>query len=348
MREACPEHVPEIYHFCPRNGLLVTEHIPLSSSLRKSLISGERHPTVARDVGTFCARTLFKTSGLKLSAAELREQVKFWSANSEMCSLTEQVVFTEPYIHAANNRWTSPHLDPHKAAIESDTELKVAVAKLKSKFAAQAQALLHADLHAGSIVCCAPQGECIREEGKTYVMDPEFAFYGPMAFDTGAFLAGVLLAYVSHAGRQQCPLSSEGQGDYAEWVLDQVATFWKAFRDEFVRLWDDPSEHMGHLGFRQEALITGEDDNAEEWSDSQNDTMIKLLRESLGFAGAKILRRIVGGAHAEELEIIEDIHVRAMCEIQGLEIAKDLIKTADTYSSIEEAVQMAKMRKPVG
>ena len=32
-------------------------------------------------------------------------------SNTEMCRLTEQVVFTEPYTTCAHNRWTSPQLD---------------------------------------------------------------------------------------------------------------------------------------------------------------------------------------------------------------------------------------------
>ena len=40
----------------------------------------------------------------------------------------------------------------------------------------------------------------------TWVIDPEFAFYGPMAFDTGAFVANLMLAYFSQPGH-----SSEGQ-----------------------------------------------------------------------------------------------------------------------------------------
>jgi 5-methylthioribose kinase len=34
----------------------------------------------------------------------------------------------------------------------------------------------------------------------TQVIDPEFAFYGPMGFDIGAFLGNLILAYFAQGG----------------------------------------------------------------------------------------------------------------------------------------------------
>jgi len=91
--------VPKVYHFSRPLGLIVMEYIaPPNIVLRRGLIQGIRYPAMAQDMGYYCAHTLFKTSSFKLSATELRENVKFWSSNTEMCALTEQVVFTEPYI----------------------------------------------------------------------------------------------------------------------------------------------------------------------------------------------------------------------------------------------------------
>lgn len=50
------------------------------------------------------------------------------------------------------------------------------------------------------------------------MIDPEFAFYGPMGFDLGALIGNLLLAY--------CAVPGNGQGDdYAEWLLQQVNGF---------------------------------------------------------------------------------------------------------------------------
>lgn len=59
------------------------------------------------------------------------------------------------------------------------------------RFCERAQALIHGDLHTGSIMVTSDS---------TQVIDPEFAFYGPMGFDIGAFLGNLILAYFSQDG----------------------------------------------------------------------------------------------------------------------------------------------------
>lgn len=53
--------------------------------------------------------------------------------NVELCRLTEQVVFSDPYKVAQYNRWTSPYLDRDAEAVREDDTLKIEVAALKSK-----------------------------------------------------------------------------------------------------------------------------------------------------------------------------------------------------------------------
>ena len=168
---------------------------------------------------------------------------------------------------------------------------------------------------------------CSPAEGQTFVIDPEFAFYGPMGFDTGAFIANMILSYVSQPGHKN-------GSDYPDWVLDQVIEFWTTFSQEFLKLWDDSSEHSG---FKYHRELIGESDSA-----TQKSYMQQLLMDTLGFAGMKMLRRIVGIAHVEDLDSIEDADLRATCERRGLEIAKELIKNSLKYDSMEATIKMVK------
>jgi 5-methylthioribose kinase len=75
-RQACPQFVPAIYFFSKEDALMCMEYIaPPAIILRKGLIMGIHYPTVASDLGTFCARTLFKTSGFSLPPLALRRNV---------------------------------------------------------------------------------------------------------------------------------------------------------------------------------------------------------------------------------------------------------------------------------
>ena len=52
--------------------------------------------------------------------------------NTELCRLTEQVIFTDPYYGAPVNRHTSPHLDEAALTFRSDVAAKQAAAQLKA------------------------------------------------------------------------------------------------------------------------------------------------------------------------------------------------------------------------
>lgn len=51
----------------------------------------------------------------------------------ELCRLTEQVVFSDPYKVSEYNHWTAPYLDADAEAVREDNILKLEVAELKSK-----------------------------------------------------------------------------------------------------------------------------------------------------------------------------------------------------------------------
>ena len=53
--------------------------------------------------------------------------------------------------------------------------------------------------------------------------------------------------------------------------------------------------------------------------------MKRLFADTLSFAGIKMIRRILGLAHIEDLESIKDPARRAACEKQALTLARELI-----------------------
>jgi 5-methylthioribose kinase len=89
------------------------------------------------------------------------------------------------------NKHTTPQLDDVVKALRADGAVKAAALAAKATFCQRREALLHGDLHTGS---------CIVSETEFYVIDSEFAFYGPMAFDVGKFLANLLLTFFALDG----------------------------------------------------------------------------------------------------------------------------------------------------
>ena len=106
-----------------------------------------------------------------------------------------------------------------------DLDLHVAISRLKVKFMASPEALIHGDLHTGSIMVT---------DSSTMVIDPEFAFYGPMGFDIGAVIANLLMSYLASIGHERSPGERRA---FEAWVLETVESVWTEFARKFLELW---------------------------------------------------------------------------------------------------------------
>jgi 5-methylthioribose kinase len=202
---------PRIHHFDRAQAMIVMEYLQPHVIMRKGLIRGIEYPRFATDIAEFLAATLFHTSVLAGSARDHKARVALFAANTELCRITEDLVFTDPYREAPLNRWNRPHLDADKRAFEADSALKVAAQARKYQFLTAAQALIHGDLHTGSIMLTPTD---------TRVIDPEFAFVGPIGFDVGALIGNLLLAYCAQEGHEAAPGARDA---YRAWILAQIA-----------------------------------------------------------------------------------------------------------------------------
>ena len=66
-----------------------------------------------------------------------------------------------------------------------------------------------------------------------------------------------------------------------------------------------------------------------------------LFEDALAFAGAKMIRRILGLAHVEDLESIADPERRAKCEINALALGRELLLGGRGFSDIGDVAAAA-------
>ena len=183
-----PNHIPVIYLYDPVMCCVVMQDVGDHKNLRYALMNHETYPTLAKDMGQFLADTLISTSDLCLEAQEKKELVKNY-INPSMCDISERLVFSEPYTNArGSNQPFAPNKDWLERELYRDPALKLAAAKLKTRFMDNAQALIHGDLHSGSIFV---------KKGSTMVLDPEFAFFGPAGYDIGNVIAHFAIAWAA-------------------------------------------------------------------------------------------------------------------------------------------------------
>ena len=301
-----PGRVPEVHHFDEAQALIVMRYLTPHVILRKSIVAGIRHPNLARDMGLFLARSLFRGSCLALSGAQARAEMALFAANVELSDITENLVFSDPYFAAKLNRHT-PGLEPWIAPLRADRDMKVAAQEMKHAFVSKAETLVHGDLHSGSIMVT-PED--------TQVIDPEFAVYGPFGFDIGMLLANFLLAYVSQSGHEAAPGARDA---YRAWLLTVVQDTWATFTAEFGHLWR--TERHGIL--HQRSLYEDQGDVI-----ASEQALACVLRgiwtDALGFAGVEMHRRVLGLAHVEDIEAIRDPARRIIAERRALALGRQL------------------------
>jgi 5-methylthioribose kinase len=258
-----------------------------------------------------------------MKARARKEDLALFADNAELCDITESLVFTDPYYEAAMNRHTSPQLDGIVAELRADRDLKVEAQKLKHMFAANAETLVHGDLHSGSIMVT---------DDETRIIDPEFAFYGPMAFDVGMLLANFWMAYFAQAGHEKNGDREAMRG----YLLGVVVETWSVFRTEFSHLWR--TERTGMLYDRRLFEDRGDPLGAEQALDR---VLHDIWVDMLGFAGVEIHRRILGLAHNADFETIADEDLRARCETKALKFGRHICVNRERVHGLDEINTLA-------
>lgn len=310
--QLAPGLVPIVYKYDKDLALTVMEDLSDHIIMRQGLIEGNEYPLFADHISTFIANTLFLTSDLGMNQQDKKLQVKNF-INPDLCKITEDLIFDDPYTVSSNNSYEAA-LEEDAAALRNNDELHLEVAILREKFLTKAEALIHGDLHTGSIFI---------KKDSTKVIDPEFAYYGPMGFDIGAIFANLLL---NVAGQQYWIKDEQKRETYRAELLHTIVSIWDQFHNKFLALWN---EH-------------GVDRLANEARGYKAFYMQKLLQDAVGYTGAKMIRRIVGLAHVADIDRIPDDAIRLVAQRKALAIGTQLILRNRSITSIEELVQIAK------
>ncbi|MDQ0603109.1 5-methylthioribose kinase [Streptomyces canus] len=265
-----PDKIPAIHGYDPENYALVMEDMSDLEVLRTLLNEGAPYgPHTSARTGEFVAQFSFATSDFGMASAD-RKALIAASVSPELCKITEDVVLSEPYIEHEHNHWHEG-LDDLAREFRADSRLRTEVADLRHTFMTSAQALLHGDLHTGSIMVGEREGAPVIR-----VFDPEFSFVGPIGYDLGLYWANVLVS-------EERARALDSLSDHA----DQLGLSWTAFETEFRRLWPTRVDTF--------------------FDDAYLDRFLrKVWTESIGYAGTEIIRRIIGFAHLTDLTTLQD------------------------------------------
>ena len=287
-----PHFVPEIYFYDEIMCVLAMEDISEYKNLRTELVAGKIFPNFADNISEFLSRTLLLTTDLFMNKFEKKKNVKEF-INPELCDISECLVFTEPYDNNKNrNIITTGNEEFVENMLYKNEDLHFAILKLREKFMNYSQSLIHGDLHSGSIF--------INEKG-IKIIDPEFSFYGPMAYDIGNVIGNLYFPLYRAKFFME---DSKKKEEFINWLEKCILDIPILFSKKCKLLWEKYSDDklLKNKKFRDYYIEN-------------------IVKDSLAYAGTEIIRRTVGDAKVLELTNLETSEKK-------LELEKELISKA--------------------
>ena len=287
-----PHFVPEIYFYDEIMCVLAMEDISEYKNLRTELIAGKIFPNFVDNISEFLSRTLLLTTDLFMDKFEKKKNVKEF-INPELCDISECLVFTEPYDNNKNrNIITTGNEEFVENMLYKNEDLHFAILKLREKFMNYSQSLIHGDLHSGSIF--------INEKG-IKIIDPEFSFYGPMAYDIGNVIGNLYFPLYRAKFFME---DSKKKEEFINWLEKCILDIPILFSKKCKLLWEKYSDDklLKNRKFRDYYIEN-------------------IVKDSLAYAGTEIIRRTVGDAKVLELTNLETSEKK-------LELEKELISKA--------------------
>ena len=290
--DLAPHFVPEIYFYDEIMCVLAMEDISEYKNLRTELIAGKIFPNFADNISEFLSRTLLLTTDLFMNKFEKKKNVKEF-INPELCDISECLVFTEPYDNNRNrNIITAGNKEFVENTLYKNEDLHFAILKLREKFMNYSQSLIHGDLHSGSIF--------INEKG-IKIIDPEFSFYGPMAYDVGNVIGNLYFPLYRAKFFME---DSKKKEEFINWLEKCILDIPILFSKKCKLLWEKYSNDklLKNKKFRDYYIEN-------------------IVKDSLAYAGTEMIRRTVGDAKVLELTSLENSEKK-------LQLEKELINKA--------------------
>lgn len=312
QHKLAPGLVPKVYKYDPIMSCCVMEDLSDHVIMRKALMEYKKFPQFAEDITTFMVNTLLLTTDVVMEHKEKKELVKSF-INPELCEITEDLVYTEPFMNHPRNDVFEPTRNFAETELWSDKELLLESAKLKFEFMQNAQSLLHGDLHTGSIFVKADS---------TKVIDPEFAFYGPAGYDVGNVLANLVFSYLYADATMP---EAEEKADFKNWVSGTIIQVVDLFKSKFNEAWEEKAtERVAKYEGLKEFYLTG------------------ILTDTAAVTGLELCRRILGIAHVKDITTISDINKRARAEKICLALGKQCILKRALISEGNDYINLLK------
>ena len=306
-----PDLIPEVYDCDEENRIIITEDVSRLRISRFQLLKGVTYPKLADHIARYLAATGFYTSEYYLPTKDFRDlSVHFM--NSTMRDIMDVGMFlTKVEEEDTVGRPLDPEFITFSKRICADPDVLIARQKLRHLYMTKGECLIHGDLHTSNIFAGSEE---------TKVIDMEYTFCGPLAYDLGYFVANFIAQYAAATFR---PFPSEtARQDFKNYCISVIKETYEKFCDYFIQYWKEDAKdiYQNIPGLHEDFRLTS-------------------LREFIGFAASAQLGRICNIIPYPDYDDIEDYVQRHNAKCLSIIINKQMLLKWESYNSIDELIK---------
>ncbi len=232
-RKIVPEYVPEPYFYDRENNVLAVEDVSPLQIMRFQLNRNRIYPGFAGKIADYMARSHFYLSEYYMDL-ELFRKLTVHFMNHKMRN-----VFDDLYFTTKNNELQAygKVVDPlyRKDIMEYVADPAVIRERflLREQYVRHGETFLHADLHTSNVLL---------DDRHMQVIDMEYTFCGPLAYDLGYFLCNLISQYIC-AGFRSFTNESE-RLRFRTWCLDTTEEIFEEYCRIFLDCWKKDAKPM--------------------------------------------------------------------------------------------------------
>ncbi len=310
-----PGLIPKPYFYDGENHVMGMEDASHLKILRYQLSRNIIFPEFPRKIAEYMAKTHFYTSEYYQDTGTFRD-LTIHFMNHRMREVYDEMAFIT--MEDSGRGFGVPVNEeymPFARQIVLDPRVVAERYELRHLYITRCEALLHADLHTSNVMIS-------RSEMK--VIDMEYTFCGPMAYDIGYIESNILSQYICSLYRR-FP-SEEEKVRFRQYCLDAM----KEIFNEYFRIFSECWKRDAKAVYRDvEGLLPK--------------IKASLLRDMTGFCASITFSRCSGPYGLPEFSELETASDRAKAVCTAMIFSRTAILKRDSFRNVEEWVSELSM-----
>ena len=317
-----PEYIPDLYFYDEENQVFVTEDVSYLKIMRFQLNKSVMFAGFDKLAADFLSRIHFYTSELFMDTELFRELDNHFT-NHKMRSIFDNIIFVSKEEFGDEKYGLS--LDPEVADcvrdIVFDPDGILERYRLREIFMKTSEALIHCDYHTSNIFI---------GNGEMKVIDMEYSFCGPVAFDLGYLFGNLISQYVCAGFR---PYNKEEDREiFRNYIMDTIEGIYTEYCRLVAFYWnrDAKEEYKGVKGL-------------------QEDFFKKLLSRTIGYCSTANLFRIASEIDFPEYSAITDRNLMRQAVTQSALMDRRMLLNRENFKNIRDWLEdMKQLEKAYG